>query len=140
MASRIEVFSVTVPGGTSIATPQTTALTFPLGVVQRLEILIPPGPSGLVGFRIQHSGRTIIPYDTSKWLVADNESIKWDLENYPVGSAWAMQAYNTDVYDHTLYLRFLVVETVRSQASAVPILSIAPIPEAASESETAEVA
>jgi hypothetical protein len=138
MASRIETFDVVVPGQTAIATPQTTALDFDMGVVQRIEILIPPGPSGLVGFRIMHSGRSVIPYDTSKWVVADDEVIKWDTENYPVGSAWALQAYNLDAYDHTLYLRFLVIETARALTASIPILDIQPVSPAELEPATGE--
>lgn len=126
MAQRVEHFTVTVPRGTAIATPQTTSLTFNIGVVQRIEILIPPGPSGLVGFRILHSGDVVIPYDRSQWIIADNEVIKWELESYPVGRAWALRAYNTDAYDHTLYVRFLVNETQRSTDLRPPLVYIAP--------------
>lgn len=138
MASRIETFDVVVTGQTAIATPQTTALDFDMGVVQRIEILIPPGPSGLVGFRLVHSGRPVIPYDTSKWIVADDEVIKWDTENYPVGSAWALQAYNLDAYDHTLYLRFLVIETSRNLSTPLTVIDIQPIAEAELEPATGE--
>lgn len=129
MASRIETFDVTIPANTAIATPQNTPLTFNEGIVQRLEILVPPGPSGLVGFRILHSGTTVIPYAYTKFIIADNEVLKWDLENYPTGSAWSITAYNTDVYAHTLYLRFLVVESQRYSVVTVapqPIAQSAP--------------
>lgn len=139
MATRIETFDVTIPGGTAIASPQTTPLVFDLGVVQRIEIIVPPGPSGLVGFRLRHSQRTVIPYDTTKWLIADNEKIDWNVENYPVGQAWALQAYNTDAYDHTLYLRFHVVETSRVSTVAIPVLDIAPISESVDDFAPLEV-
>lgn len=124
MAERIETFDVTIPAGTAIASAQTTALNFNMGVVQKIEILIPPGPSGLVGFRIRHSAQTVIPHSGSGWIIADDEKIEWPLENFPVGNKWTIQAYNTDVFPHTLYLRFLVAETRRNilqQATLVPI-------------------
>lgn len=126
MAERFEFFDVTIPAGTAIATPQTTALAFDQGIVQRIEIQIPPGPSGLVGFRILHSTEVVIPHDSSRWIIADNDVIKWDTEGYPVGRAWALRAYNTDVYDHTLYLRFLVVETRRSTVARASLIAISP--------------
>lgn len=126
MAQRIETFVVTVPAGTAIAAPQTTSLTFDRGVVENMEILVPPGPSGLVGFRILHSGDAVIPHDRSKWIIADNEVIKWPLEGYPTGRAWAITAYNTDVYDHSLYLRILVNETQRSTTQRAQLVYIAP--------------
>lgn len=124
MSDRIEVFDVTIPAATLTTAPQTTNLSFNEGIVESIEILIPPGPSGLVGFRILHSQGVVIPYDSSKWIVADNEVVKWPIANFPTGSAWAITAYNTDVYDHTLYLRFLINETPRSgivRAQLVPI-------------------
>ncbi len=126
MAQRVEHFAVTIPLGTAIAAPQTTALTFNRGIVERIEILIPPGPSGLVGFRILHSGDVVIPYDRTQWIIADNEVIKWDLEEYPTGSAWSIRAYNTDVFAHTLYVRVLVRETVRAAVVRAQLVSITP--------------
>lgn len=126
MAERIEAFDVTIPLGTAVATPQTTALLFDIGVVQRVEILVPPGPSGLVGFQLVHSGQVIIPDNPARFIVADGEVIKWDLEGYPVGRAWALRAYNTDVFDHTIYLRFLVAETRRNILAPAQLVPIAP--------------
>lgn len=139
MASRIETFDVTIPASTPIATPQTTALNFNDGIIERLEILIPPGPSGLVGFRILHSGTTVIPYAYANFIIADNEVLKWDLENYPTGSAWSIQAYNTDVYAHTLYLRFFVIETQRYAFTAVTPIPITQAASSAVEPVTTEV-
>lgn len=127
MAERIELFDVTILAGTAIASPQVTALSFNQGIVQQLEIIVPPGPSGLVGFRIRHSAQTVIPRSGSGWIIADNEAIKWPLEGYPVGNKWSIQAYNTDVFDHTLYLRFLIVETRRNLLEQATLVPIAPM-------------
>lgn len=126
MAQRIEAFAVTIPAGTTIAAPQTTALTFNMGIVEGIEILIPPGPSGLVGFRVVHSGDVVIPYDRSQWIIADHEVIKWPLEGFPVGRAWALRGYNLDAYDHTLYIRILVNETQRANFAVAQLVYIAP--------------
>src|SRR5688572_11079186 len=126
MAQRIETFAVTVPAGTSSAAPQTTGLTFNDGIVENLEVLIPPGPSGLVGFAVLHSGDVVIPFDRTKWIVADDEVIRWPLENFPTGRAWALRAYNDDVFPHTLYIRILVRETPRSTFVRPQLVYIAP--------------
>lgn len=127
MAQRIETFDVTIAAGTAIATPQTTVLNFNQGVVQQLEIIVPPGPSGLVGFRIRHSGQTIIPQSGVGWIISNDEQIKWPLENYPVGNKWSIQAYNTDVFQHTLYLRFLILETQKNTLQRATLVPIAPM-------------
>lgn len=130
MADRIEPFTVTVPAGTLAASFAEFPLTFRDGRVDRLEIRVPPGPSGLMGFRLAHSGQSVIPYTGSEWIIADNESLDWDTDNYPTGGAWELWAYNEDVYPHSLYLRFHVTElAVSSTAPDVPI-PIEPIGEA----------
>lgn len=118
---------MTIPGGTLVSTPQTTPLTFNPGIVERIELLVPPGPSGLVGFQIRHSGETVIPHNSSQFIISDGEKITWPIEGYPEGSAWALRAYNTDVYSHTLYLRFLINETTRTDPGRIQLIPIPPL-------------
>lgn len=110
MAQRVEIKSITVPAATAVSSPQTTALPWRQGYPERLELWIPPGPSGLTGIRLLHSGTRIIPRSEDEWLVTDNESISWPLEGYPYNANWAVQAYNTDIYPHTFQIRMLFNE------------------------------
>lgn len=129
MASRIEAPAVTVAAGTAIATPATTALTWRDGTVERVEVLVPPGPSGLVGFRILHSGQQVIPFQGTDWIITDNEKLSWDIDGYPTGGKWAIRAYNTDIYPHTLYFRFLIREFGLAVPAPVTLVPIVPIVE-----------
>lgn len=129
MPDRIEVFDVTIPAGTAIATPQETALSFQRGRVDRLEIHVPPGPSGLVGFRIGHSGQSIVPRSGDAWVIADGQTLDWDLSNYPTGSAWFFAAYNTDEYIHTIQVRFHVTELGLAPVNVVQPVAIYPLAE-----------
>lgn len=106
MAARIEVASITVPTGTAIATPQTTVLTLRDAIMERIEVRVPPGPSGLMGFAFLHSGQQVIPFVAGQWIVTDDEAIDWAVERYPTGDKWSLRAYNLDVYDHTIHCRF----------------------------------
>lgn len=106
MSARLEVATVTVSAGTAIAAPQSTTLTLRDAIMERIEVRVPPGPSGLVGFALVHSGQQVIPFTDGQWIVTDDESIDWTVENYPTGDKWAVKAYNLDVYPHTLYFRF----------------------------------
>lgn len=108
MATRIEPFAVTTPAGTAIVAYQVTPLPFREGDVTRIEIVVPPGPSGLVGFRVAHSGQSVVPYTDERWIVTDDEKLTWELTNLPHGEAWELWSYNLDVYDHTIYLRIHV--------------------------------
>jgi len=119
MADRIEVSEIAVPAGTAISAPQTTAVSFVDGVVERLEVIVPPGPSGLVGFRVLHSGQVVIPFSGNVWIVADDEKMDWPLSNFPTGSKWSIRAYNTDIYVHTLRFRWHIAE-IRSALTPYP--------------------
>lgn len=127
MATRIEPFEVSIPPFTLIGSFQRTDLTFQDGRVDRVEILIPPGPSGLVGFRLAHSGQSVIPYTGERWFVADNVHLDWPLENFPTGGAWELWAYNVDIYAHTLRVWFHVSEVATPLDPVVPVLDIQPI-------------
>lgn len=112
MAERIELTTVTIPAGTAVATPLVTVADFNDGGVERIEVTVPPGPSGLVGFRIAHSGQTIIPYEVNDWVITDDEKISWPVEGFPTGNKWSIIAYNTDIYLHKLYFRWHLNELV----------------------------
>jgi len=126
MADRIHAFQVTIPPATAIATPQVTALSFPAGIVTDIHITVPPGPSGLVGFQISHSNEVVIPHRGTTFIIADDRPIDWPLRHFPIGNAWRIRAYNTDVYPHTLYLEFMVDETWRTVTSTVETLFVVP--------------
>lgn len=119
MAERIELFETTVAASVAIASPTSFALTMPEGVTRRVEILVPPGPSGLVGFRLAHSSQVIVPKSSALWVIADGEVLRWDLSGYPTGNKWSVAVYNLDVYPHTLYWRWFLDE-IPSGAEAAP--------------------
>lgn len=129
MAERIESPTVTVPAGTLSTAPLTTALTWQDGRAVRVEVKIPPGPSGLLGFAIGHSGTVLIPRTAGQWIVADDESLDWDLAGYPTGSKWFVRAYNNDIYDHTLYFRWHIDELSTLVPQTVAPLVITPFAE-----------
>lgn len=124
MAQRIEAPEIIVPAGTTLAIPQTTDLDWQSGTVVRVEIVIPPGPSGLVGFQVGHSGQVILPRNPNNWIVTDSEHINWDVDDYPTGAAWFVRAYNVDIYEHALYFRFHIDELTTRTSQPVPLLDI----------------
>lgn len=111
MAQRIELFTVTAQPGTTQAAAQETELPFAQGVVRGVQIVIPAGHAGLTGLAIAQAHQVIIPASGTTWIIGDNESIRWPLENYLDADTWSAFSYNTDaVYPHSWYLRFLVDE------------------------------
>lgn len=108
MATRIETPTLVVPAGTPIAAPVQASLYAQRADLQELEILVPPGPSGLVGFSFWHSSRQQIPKIDGTWIIANDETIRWPLSGYSVNPDWSIRAYNLDVYPHTLFVRVLL--------------------------------
>lgn len=123
MAREIYAFPVTVPAGTPQVSPQVSQLQIPPRAVQQIEVIIPPGPKGAVGFQIGSSGQQILPTNPGMWFVVDNEKISWPLENMIDSGAWTCTAYNTGSFNHTIYVRLLVV-----LPNAAPAGSTSPIP------------
>lgn len=124
MANRIESFTVTVPAGTAVNGPLSTDLAFTDGTVEIIEIKVPSGSAGLVGFYLAHSGQQIIPYQSGNWIVSDDENIRWEVDHYPTGGKWSVVGYNSDVFDHSLYLRFLISDYTSDTPSRVTLVPV----------------
>ncbi len=108
MAREVYAFQVTIPAGTAKILPYRQKTTLPVRKVDTLEIVIPPGPSGLMGFAITMSTVAVLPIVAGTYVVTDDEHISWPLSDLPTSGDWQVSGYNTDTYDHTIYLRWLV--------------------------------
>jgi hypothetical protein len=124
MAREVYSFAVTVPAGTSPSSPQKTALTMPPRVVQEVEVRLPPGPRGEVGWALGLAGQPIIPFQKGAWIVGDDERISWPLTGQPTSGAWELYAYNTGSFPHTIYITFLT-DIVASSPTILQPLTIA---------------
>lgn len=108
MAREIRRFTVATPAGTAIAAPLVTNLTMPARVVREVEVVVPPGPRGELGFALGAAGVAVIPVNAGAWLVTNDEVIRWPLEGFWDSGSWQLRSYNTGRYVHTLEIRFLV--------------------------------
>lgn len=125
MARRIAVFEVTIAAGTAKAAAISNDVSFEPGPVDEVEIVIPDGHSGATGFQLAQAGQAIIPEESGTYIVANNEVIRWPLDGYNDAGSWQLIGYNTDVYDHTFYLRFLIADKAAAQAQplvAIPLV------------------
>lgn len=107
MARELHRFGVTVPAGTQKNAPQLTNLSMPPREVIELQVIVPPGPRGEVGFAIGYGGNPVIPYEPNAFFVTDNEKIYWPLHDHITSGAWQCFAYNTGQFAHTLEIRFV---------------------------------
>lgn len=122
MADEFRAFGVTVPAGTAIAAPQITALPTPIDrLVTRIEMRVPPGCNGLVGFALQQAHQSVIPYGLGQWIITNDEIIGWDIGGVLSDGDWSIAAYNTGSFAHTLQIRLLMVLAVIPVAPILPI-------------------
>ena len=107
-AAEIRSFTATIPAGTTSDAPVTIDIPFPPRIVEAVTWQVPPGPSGLMGWRLTMSGGNAVIPSGGGWIIADDRVGTWPLHGYPDSGAWEVTGYNTDVYDHTVYLEFLL--------------------------------
>lgn len=135
MAERIEVGSITITAGTLSSAPMTKDVSFKDGIVDRVELVVPDGCNGLVGFALQAAHQQVIPWTNAGWIIANDEVIVWPLDGYISSGSWQLIGYNTDVFDHTIYARFLITERSAPGLGS----AVAPIVIAAAPAESAAV-
>jgi hypothetical protein len=104
---RYQPFDVTTPPATTVANPLVTSLNLGDVRLDRIFWRIPPGPSGLCGIAIIQTGTNLWPWGpVGTYLVGDDE-----YDDVPIGTEISngitIQTYNTDIYSHTWYLKFL---------------------------------
>lgn len=115
-------FQTTIDAGTPADGPQTASLAMPARIVVGVQVRIPPGPSGTVGFRLTSGGVSMIPVEDDQWIITDDEVIDWTVDGYIDSGAWQIQAYNTGRYPHTLYIRFLLQPTTATTVATATLI------------------
>ena len=121
VANRIESASVTVAAGTPQSGPATTDVSFPDGTLQRLEIVVPDGHAGFTGIQVLASNAQMVPYTAGAFLVANGETLAFDLVGQIDTGFFQVRAYNTDIYAHTFHLRFFVLDFAQQAPTVEPV-------------------
>lgn len=120
MALRVYQFTVTIPAGTLKTAPQTTSLDIDGWDLETLDLEVPPGPAGLMGFYVANNGVQWIPQGAGEWLVWDDVSKSWPLIEQPNASGWEIVGYNLGDYDHDVIVRMHVNLPAGQQAGSAP--------------------
>lgn len=97
-----------VAAGTTIAAPSSTQISFQPAEVVGIEIDIPDGHSGLTGLAIASGHQPIIPFSRGAWIIGNDDKIEWAMHSLPDNGSFQAITYNTDIFAHTFYLRFLL--------------------------------
>ena len=83
MTTEVRPFSPSIPAGTPSTAPVTIPLTMPARIVSSVRARIPPGPRGTMGFALVVAGAHVVPFGDQAWIIADDETMQWDLTNVP---------------------------------------------------------
>ena len=99
------VFStrVTTPANTTENNPMDTVLKCSSGLIYQVEIMFPPGSSGLMGVRIRSQNVSLYPRNRDEWFIGDNYVYSFpDLfELYVDSNEINIMSYNVDTdYAH----------------------------------------
>ena len=132
MAAEVHQFTVTIPAGTTKAAPYVKTTSLPGYVLESIDLEVPPGAGGLMGFYLAVSGQQWIPWETGEWLVWDDRFDSWYLHDQPTPDSWEVVGYNSDVYAHSVVVRFHVNPSTSSPSSPVPSITFVSTAPAAS--------
>lgn len=120
MADEFRTFAVTIPAGTAQGSPQITALAIPIDrLASRIQIVVPGGCNGQVGFAFANAHQQVIPYGAGQWIITDRELIDWAIGDVLNDADWSIIAYNTGSFAHTLQIRFLL--ELAAKAKPLPL-------------------
>jgi hypothetical protein len=106
-AGRVYEGDLVVPAGTPAAAPSVFVFDLPDGILQRITLVVPAGHSGLTGVQLTLAGTPIVPYGVLPWIIADDYTDSWEIDQEVNGGQVRLQGYNLDVYPHTFYVRAL---------------------------------
>jgi hypothetical protein len=120
VATRVFQFTVTIPSGTPKSAPATSGLTLDGWDLEMIDLEVPPGPAGLMGFYVANNGVQWIPQGDGEWLVWDDVQHSWPLTDQPNASGWEIVGYNLGDYDHIAIVRMHVSLPGSQSASASP--------------------
>lgn len=116
---RIYPITVTVPSGTLASAPLSVPWVTEDGIIEEVELLIPPGPNGTTGIRIMKGDVQLIPWGANTWIIGNDYNKAYPIGGYLPTRDLKIQAYNTGANPHSFYLRM-------SLSSIPPAFQVAP--------------
>lgn len=120
MARYVYQYSVTIPAGTEETAPATSDIDLDNYDIESIDLEVPPGPAGLMGFAVFNNGQRWLPVGDNAWLVWDDVQQSWYLSDQPNASGWAIVGYNTGTYDHAVTVRMHVNPTNANSPVTLP--------------------
>jgi len=116
---RLYYLTVPTPAGTPASSPISTNWPLEDNELAYVDVRVPPGPSGLLYFRILYAQQQIVPWGNNSYFNPDDEIIHWQSDAAMTVTGLVIQTYNLGSYQHTIYLRALIkTMTVQEEITA----------------------
>lgn len=119
-ATRIYPLQLNVPAGTLPTAPQITPWVTEDNVVVSIELEIPPGHNGLTGIRIMKGDTQLLPFASNTWIIANDYSRVFPIDDYIPTGDLKVQAYNQGSYPHAFFLRMTMTLYTPQVAGSSP--------------------
>ena len=126
MAQVVKSFAVTIPAGTLQSANFSSSVNIGTSDVAQINVRVPPGPRGNVGFQIGSGGVPVVPSNAGGFVITDDDYIEWPVTDMLETGAWDILGYNLGQYDHTIYVTFLydlVNLNASGSSAAVPVVA-----------------
>jgi hypothetical protein len=124
MAVEIYDFAITIPAGTAKSAGFSAKMTMPVREVVLIEVRVPPGPRGEMGFGIGASGTIVLPQGGTTYFIMDDQFRSFTLDNAITSGAWVAFGYNTGSFDHTVYVTMHVTLPYAAEAPATTPVTV----------------
>lgn len=116
--NRLEAFTVVAPAATLKSAPLEVDTSFGIGTVTRIELDVPDGHAGLTGIYLAVAHGRVLPRTRNGFFTANDAHLGWDVFDVPDSGAWSAFVYNTDLFDHSFYLRYSIINIVADTPAA----------------------
>jgi hypothetical protein len=115
--------TITFQPGTTPTAPASTPVTLGDSILLRVDVKVPPGPGGCMGFQVQYANNVILPWGSlAQYLILDGDDIGFDV-NTEIGGTMQIVGYNTGFWPHSIYLRFEYIPiVVASSGTIIPTI------------------
>lgn len=117
--NRLYGVTFTVAAGTAIAAPQLAPVALEDAQLVSVRIVIPDGHNGFTGLQVRWGGTQIIPFGTGTWITANSETMDVDWGGEITAGGIVLAGYNTDLFPHSFYLRFLITDLAAAPTATV---------------------
>lgn len=108
LSTRYVQVAVTTPVTATKASPLSTTVNLGNVILDSLEISLPGGSVGLMGFALQLAGQVILPYGGNAGYIIRENSDKEYVVGIEVDKGLILKTYNTDKHSHGAYFTFKV--------------------------------